>query len=99
MEPKTQMEMYTNKTTGFLPCRVSVIKTLAKEGKLQGGPAIEQELSHIVALFPQGAPVWYSKFDTKAQQLINAAVKGEMSPSSALQQLTSYTNSVASGSF
>jgi multiple sugar transport system substrate-binding protein len=99
MEPKTQTEMYTNKTTGFLPCRVSVIKTLAKEGKLQGGPAIEQELSHIVPLFPQGAPVWYSKFDTKAQQLINAAVKGEMSPSSALQQLTSYTNSVASGSF
>jgi hypothetical protein len=31
--------------------------------------------------------------------LINAAVKGEMSPSSALSQLTSYTNSVASGSF
>ena len=99
MEPKTQSEMYTNKTTGFLPCRVSVIKTLAKEGKLQGGPAITQELNHIVPLFPQGAPVWYSKFDSKAQQLINAAVKGEMSPSSALQQLQSYTNSIASGSF
>jgi multiple sugar transport system substrate-binding protein len=99
MEPKTQIEMYTNKTTGFLPCRVSVIKTLAKDGKLQGGPAITQELNHIVPLFPQGAPVWYSKFDSKAQQLINAAVKGEMSPSSALQQLQSYTNSVASGSF
>ncbi len=99
MEPKTQIELYTNKSIGFLPCRVSVIKTLSKEGKLEGGPAIEQELDHIVPLFPQGAPEWYSKFDTKAQQLINAAVKGEMTPSSALQQLTSYTNSVASGSF
>ncbi len=99
MEPKTQIEMYTNKATGFLPCRVSVIKTLSKEGKLEGGPAVEQQLAHIVPLFPQGAPVWYSKFDTKAQQLINAAVKGEMSPSSALSQLQSYTNSVASGSF
>jgi multiple sugar transport system substrate-binding protein len=99
MEPKTQTEMYTNKTSGFLPCRLSVIKTLSKEGKLQGGPAVPAELSHIVPLFPQGAPQWYSKFDTKAQQLINAAVKGEMSPSSALSQLQSYTNSVASGSF
>jgi multiple sugar transport system substrate-binding protein len=99
MEPTTQMEMYTNKTSGFLPCRVSVIQTLSKQGKLQGGPAVVGELSHIVPLFPQGAPQWYSKFDTKAQQLINAAVKGEMSPSSALQQLASYTNSVASGSF
>ncbi len=99
MEPKTQMEMYTNKTTGFLPCRLTVIKTLSKDGKLQGGPAVAGELSHIVPLFPQGAPQWYSKFDTKAQQLINAAVKGEMSPSSALSQLQSYTNSVASGSF
>lgn len=98
MEPKTQTELYTNKTIGFLPCRLSVIKALSKEGKLQGGPAVPQELDHIVPLFPQGAPKWYSKFDTKAQQLINAAVKGEMSPSSALQQLASYTNGVASGS-
>lgn len=99
MEPQTEVEMYTNGQTGFLPCRVSVIDKLAKEGKLQGGPAVPAELNHIVPLFPQGAPTWYSKFDTKAQQLINAAVKGEMSPSSALQQLASYTNSVASGSF
>jgi multiple sugar transport system substrate-binding protein len=99
LEPKTQTELYTNAVTGFLPCRVSVLKTLAQDGKLQGGPPITEQLNHIVPLFPQGAPVWYSKFDTKAQQLINAAVKGEMSPTSALQQLSSYTNSVASGSF
>jgi multiple sugar transport system substrate-binding protein len=97
MEPKIQMELYTNKSIGFLPCRLSVIKSLSKEGKLQSGPALEQELSHIVSLFPQGAPVWYSKFDSRAQQLINAAVKGQMSPSSALQQLQSYTATLASG--
>lgn len=98
MEPKTQIELYTNKSIGFLPCRLTVIKTLAKTGKLQSGKALEQELAHIVPLFPQGAPVWYSKFDSKAQQLINAAVKGQMSPSSALQQLSSYTSSLASSS-
>lgn len=98
MEPKTQIELYTNKSIGFLPCRLTVIKTLAKSGKLQSGKALEQELAHIVPLFPQGAPVWYSKFDSKAQQLINAAVKGQMTPSSALQQLSSYTSSLASSS-
>jgi multiple sugar transport system substrate-binding protein len=96
LEPKTQMELYTNKTIGFLPCRLSVIKMLATSGKLQSGPALEQELSHIVSLFPKGAPVWYSKFDTKAQQLINSAVKGQTTPSSALQQLASYAQSLAS---
>ena len=79
-----------------MPCRLSVIKMLAKSGQLQSGPALEQELSHIVPLFPKGAPVWYSKFDTKAQQLINAAVKGQVSPSSALQQLSSYAQTLAS---
>lgn len=98
MEPRTQIELYTNKSIGFLPCRLTVIKTLAKSGKLQSGKALEQELAHIVPLFPQGAPVWYSKFDSKAQQLINAAVKGQMTPSSALQQLSSYTSSLASSS-
>jgi multiple sugar transport system substrate-binding protein len=82
---------------GLLPCRVSVIHSLVKQGKLESGSVLESELNHVVRLFPQGAPSWYSQFDSKAQQLINAAVKGEMSPSSALQQLSSYTSSLAGG--
>lgn len=97
LEPRTQIEMYVTGSVGFLPCRLSVIKMLSKSGKLEDGPVLQAELSHIVPLFPQGAPVWYSKFDTRAQQLINAAAKGEMSPSQALSQLSSYTSSLASG--
>ena len=37
------------------------------------------ELTHVVPLFPQGAPKWYSKFSSTAQGLLNAAVKGDMS--------------------
>jgi multiple sugar transport system substrate-binding protein len=98
LEPQTQIELYTNKAAGFLPCRLSVIRTLARSGKLQGGSAIVQELSHIVPLFPEGAPSWYSKFDTDAQGLINAAVEGKMSPSQALKQLSSDTAGFANAS-
>jgi multiple sugar transport system substrate-binding protein len=98
LEPKTQMEMYTTGSVGLLPCRLSAIKDLVGAGKLQSGSVLEGELNHIAPLFPQGAPIWYSKFDTRAQQLINAAVKGGISPSQALQQLSSYTSGLASGS-
>jgi multiple sugar transport system substrate-binding protein len=98
LEPRTQMEMYTTGSVGLLPCRLSSIRSLAKSGKLQSGAALEAELKHVVRLFPEGAPMWYSEFDTKAQQLINAAVKGEMSPASALHQLSTYTASLASSS-
>jgi multiple sugar transport system substrate-binding protein len=97
LEPKTQEEMYTTGSVGFLPCRLSAIKLLSKSGKLESGPVLQAELAHIVPLFPQGAPVWYSKFDTRAQQLINAAAKGGMSPSQALSQLASYTSTLAGG--
>jgi multiple sugar transport system substrate-binding protein len=89
--------MYTTGSVGFLPCRLSVIKLLSKSGKLESGPVLQAELAHIVPLFPQGAPVWYSKFDTRAQQLINAAAKGGMSPTQALSQLASYTSTLANG--
>jgi multiple sugar transport system substrate-binding protein len=90
--------MYTTGSVGFLPCESTAINQLVKEGKLNSGKVLEAELNHIVPLFPQGAPPWYSKFDTRAQQLINAAVKGGMSPSQALQQLQSYTSTLASSS-
>lgn len=101
LEPKTQVELYTKGTGGsfgFLPCSKTAFSMLVKSGKLESGAVLQQELSHIVPLFPDGAPVWYSKFDTEAQQLINAAVEGHMSPRSALSQLASYTSSVDSSS-
>ncbi len=98
LEPRTQIEMYTNGVTGFLPCRLSVLHTLIRTGKVEGGSAVDQELTHIVPLFPEGAPSWYSRFDTDAQGLINAAVEGKTSPSQALKQLSSDTTSFAKSS-
>ncbi len=48
---------------------------------------LAQQLKVVKALFPQGAPVWYSQFSSDAQGLLNAAVKGQMSVSDALNQL------------
>ena len=42
-------------------------------------------------LFPGGAPIWYSQFSSDAQGLLNAAVKGQMSVSDALNQLATKT--------
>jgi multiple sugar transport system substrate-binding protein len=75
------------KTQGSLPCGASTIKQLAASGELQGGSVLNQELTHVGPLFPQGAPIWYSQFSSDAQGLLNAAVKGQMSVSDALNQL------------
>jgi multiple sugar transport system substrate-binding protein len=96
LEPKIQVELY--KSAGFLPCRISVLRSLAHQGLLQGSPAALQEISHVVPLFPPGTPIWYSKFDTEAQELINAANRGTMSVRQAIQKLSSDTAALAGGS-
>ena len=96
LEPKIQVELY--KSAGFLPCRISVLRSLAQQGLLQGSPAALQEISHVVPLFPAGTPIWYSKFDTEAQELINAANRGTMSVRQAIQKLSSDTAALAGGS-
>jgi multiple sugar transport system substrate-binding protein len=85
--PKNAAAIY--KSQGSLPCGASTIKQLSASGQLQGGAALNNELSHVGPLFPQGAPIWYSQFSSDAQGLLNAAVKGQMSISGALSQLAS----------
>jgi multiple sugar transport system substrate-binding protein len=87
--PKNAIQIY--KTQGSLPCGASTIRQMVATGQLQGGTVMNQELSHVVPLFPQGAPIWYSQFSSDAQGLLNAAVKGQMSISSALNQLAAKT--------
>src|SRR5689334_19533893 len=60
--PKNAIQIY--KTQGSLPCGASTIKQLVASGQLQGGDVLNQELSHVVPLFPQGAPIWYSQFSS-----------------------------------
>jgi multiple sugar transport system substrate-binding protein len=74
-----------------LPCGQTSLKQLADSGQLQGGDVISAELPHVGPLFPGGAPIWYSQFSSDAQGLLNAAVKGDMSVSDALNQLSEKT--------
>jgi multiple sugar transport system substrate-binding protein len=88
-QPKNAVAIY--KAQGSLPCTTSALKQLADSGELQGGDVLNQELTHVGPLFPNGAPIWYSQFSSDAQGLLNAAFKGQMSPSDALNQLAQKT--------
>jgi multiple sugar transport system substrate-binding protein len=94
--PAITTELY--KSAGFLPCSSAVLNKLAASGKLDGGKVLAQEVTHLVPLFPAGAPVWYSQFSSEAQGLLNAAVKGQMSVGEALKQLAAKSKSLAKNS-
>jgi multiple sugar transport system substrate-binding protein len=93
MEPANLRVLY--KEAGMLPCRSSVVTAMAKSGELDGGTVLSEELAHLVPLFPQGAPKWYSQFSSSAQGLLNAAVKGNTSVDSALKQLAAKATELA----
>ena len=97
MRPATLRVLYQE--AGLLPCRSSVVTSMANSGELDGGTVLSDELAHVVPLFPQGAPAWYGQFSSTAQGLLNAAVKGDMSVEAALTQLAGKaTELAASGS-
>lgn len=93
MQPATLGVLYTE--AGMLPCRSSVVTSMAKSGALDGGTVVSDELAHVVPLFPQGAPKWYGQFSSSAQGLVNAAVKGDMSVEAALKQLAAKATELA----
>ena len=95
-KPENAIEIY--KKEGMLPCGASVLKQLADSGDLAGGDVLAQEVAKVLPLFPQGAPIWYSKFSSDAQGLLNAAVKGDMSVGDALNQLATKATKHANGS-
>ena len=76
MEPENQKLLY--KEAGMLPCRSSVLTDMTSSGEVEGGDVVGEEFKHVQALFPQGAPKWYSKFSSAAQGLLNSAVKGDI---------------------
>lgn len=92
-QPKNAIAIY--KSEGMLPCVPSVINQLAAKHQLDGGAVLGQELKHLEPLFPGGAPIWYSQFDSNAQGLVNAAVKGQMSVGDALSRLAKQTTKLA----
>jgi multiple sugar transport system substrate-binding protein len=95
-QTNTAIALY--KGAGFLPCENSALDQLTKTHQLGGGNIIQQELTHVVSLFPNGAPKWYSKFSSDAQGAVNSAAKGEISVSAALNQLAKQARALAGGS-
>jgi multiple sugar transport system substrate-binding protein len=93
MQPANLRVLY--KEAGMLPCRSSVITSMATSGELDGGTVLSDELAHVVPLFPQGAPKWYGQFSSTAQGLLNAAVKGDVSVEAALTQLAAKATELA----
>lgn len=93
MQPATLGVLY--KEAGMLPCRSSVVMSMAKSGALDGGTVVSDELAHVVPLFGQGAPKWYGQFSSTAQGLVNAAVKGDLSVEAALKQLAAKATELA----
>src|SRR5204863_8748713 len=87
--PENAIKIYH--TQGSLPCGADALKQLADSGQLQGGDVVSAELPHVRPLFPGGAPLWYAQFSSDAQALLNAAEKGQMSVSDALNQLSAKT--------
>ena len=49
--------------------------------------SINEQLQHVAALFPQGAPKWYATSRRRRQGLLNAAVQGRHERRDALNQL------------
>jgi multiple sugar transport system substrate-binding protein len=97
MEPENQKLLY--KQAGMLPCRSSVLTDMTAAGEVEGGDVVSEQFKHVQALFPQGAPKWYSKFSSAAQGLLNSAVKGDTTVDDALKQLSDKaTELAASGS-
>lgn len=94
MEPANQIKIY--QSLGDLPTRTSVLKQLNSEGKLQGGDILLQQIPTVEPLFPQGTPTWYPQFSTGVASAINQAAKGQLSVSSAIQQIAQDAHQAAS---
>ncbi|MDQ6816696.1 MAG: extracellular solute-binding protein [Actinomycetota bacterium] len=94
-QTNTAVALY--KAAGFLPCEASALDQLTTTHQLQGGDIIKQELTHVVSLFPNGAPKWYSQFSSDAQGAVNSAVKGEIGVPAALSRLAKQASVLAGG--
>jgi multiple sugar transport system substrate-binding protein len=82
---------------GLLPTRTSVVETLFKEHKLPGGDKVIEQAKLIKPLFPLGTPPWYSRFSVEAANVINSAIKGELSVQDAVKKLAAKAAEIQSG--
>ena len=85
--PEILTKIYEDQSLGLLPCSKTVFQSLVDENKLVGGKVLLDEQQYLKALFPAGAPEWYSKFSTEASSDINAAAKGSLTVDQAIKKM------------
>jgi multiple sugar transport system substrate-binding protein len=94
MEPTTQVESF--KALGLLPCNTTALSQVTGSDLKDGG-LVRQETAKLTALFPNGAPAWYSEFSTQAASEINAAAKGNVTVPAAISAIAATARKLANG--
>ncbi|WP_392486774.1 ABC transporter substrate-binding protein [Haloimpatiens sp. FM7315] len=80
---------------GIFPNHQSTIDQLIKEKKLYGGEAISKAMPTIEPLFKQGAPVWYTEFETDVATTMNQMAKGSLTVDAGLKHIAEKAEKLA----
>lgn len=63
---------------GNLPTRQDTLTELNKQGKLESGDSIVEQVASVKPLFADGTPAWYPPFSNTAASAVNAVATGQM---------------------
>jgi len=77
-----------------LPMRLSAIKALFSNNDLQAQTMYDLFSNHSRAVFPQGAPPWYSQFSNAVYTNIHSAALGQETVAQAIAAITSTVNNL-----
>jgi multiple sugar transport system substrate-binding protein len=80
---------------GIFPNHKSTISELVKEDKLPGGETVLEVMPTIEPLFPQGAPEWYSAFETDVATTMNQIAKKTMSTDEGIKHIADNARKLA----
>ena len=92
-KPEIVKQLFTE--LGIFPNHQSAISDLVKEGKLFGGETILKVMPTIEPLFKQGAPVWYTEFETDVATTMNQMAKGSMTVDQGIKHIAENAKKLA----
>lgn len=72
---------------GIFPNRASTIQSLSAAGKMPEGKLVNEAMSTVEPLFPQGAPSWYAAWESDVSTYMNQMAKGELTIDQGLQAM------------
>lgn len=95
MEPEHQTPIYL--AAGILPTNTVALEDLNKEGKLQSGAAILEQVKGVGPLFAAGTPPWYPEFSSATASVINELAKGQLSVDDAAKAIAAAADKAING--